>query len=271
MTKGIATQDIFAVETLFRGLVWLGLPDWRGPDAIPRSFVNNILPACKDLKTLSIRGNYTPEIIPRNMGHHNYVCRFIGALVKNLPLEVENLELRLSIPFLDYLVKHLRQSKVSLKRIGIDLGAWVQVYPLRATHGGLNENDVKKAAASAAQQARFDIYETEHSKVLPRGAKWWLPALPGPGADQVQTDDARHVFEQDFYHPKGGSDLSCFKSELGVSTDSMCSLGASDHSTSLANYLEDTRVDTLSGMLYKMYDIGTSSPRGSGGVDFFPL
>lgn len=206
--------------------------------------------------------------MPKNMDQHDYVCRFITGLARNLPSSVETLELRLSLPFLDRLIGQLLLYERGVKRIGIDLGALVQIYPLRATRGGLTETAVKRAATLAARKARFDIYEAEHGKVLPKDSKWWLAKPSDLCAGNVETSHAKHAFERDFYRFKGGTELSPSESDVDFTTEPTCPFDESNHSSRLVRYLEDTRVDTLTAMLYKLYDMGTSSNRA---IEMFSL
>lgn len=282
-TNATTSGDFATIDNLLLNLRWLGLPDWRRPETIPRSLLVNILPRCKNLKTLSIRGKYMPEVKPAHIDHHDYVCRFIGGIVTHTPDSVEYLELRLSFPFLDRLVEELQKRQSRIKQIGIDLGAWIQVYPLRVTQGFWNENEVKNAAIAAAQKTRFDIYEEEHNKVLPDDSKWWLPELPRPyAAEEKDCNDpecqdtsptwseARNAYERDYYSVIGGSCQSQVDSGRTASKEAECLFHEPGHTADLLNYLTDKKVNTLPGMLYKLYEM-SGRLSGYDGTNIFPL
>jgi hypothetical protein len=125
-------------------LKWLGLPDFRnndfGPNA-PYYLLRHFLPLCTKLETLSIRGDYRAEGVPSDLTIHDHVCEFIEVITTLTPKSVTALELRLSIPFLDKLIDAIRaKSGLEITRIGIDLGAWVQIYPIRNTLQELSDN-----------------------------------------------------------------------------------------------------------------------------------
>ncbi|KAF2735944.1 hypothetical protein EJ04DRAFT_178378 [Polyplosphaeria fusca] len=116
-------------STLLDRLTWLGVRDSDGPQSTSNA-LSMIAKGCTGLSKLSLRGQYAPD--PAAAGEYDHhACRFITGIIDNLPDTVKEVELRLSIPFLKLFLWHLGQ-KTNVQRIGIDLGAWVQVYPLRS-------------------------------------------------------------------------------------------------------------------------------------------
>jgi hypothetical protein len=205
-------------------LKWLGLPDFRasGSDA-PHLLFKHFLPLCTRIETLSIRGEYRAESTPSHLNAHEYVCNFVDGIVTCTPYSVTALELRLSIPCLDKLTEVIRAtSGLNINRIGIDLGAWIQVYPIKDTAEELSEGRIWAEAIHAARRTRRDIYEEEHNKVLPAKSKSLLPDsradvdLTAPPSLPASTDalaevdfhEARPGFKYDFFQDDGGGNTT---------------------------------------------------------------
>ncbi|CAI6334515.1 unnamed protein product [Periconia digitata] len=135
---------------LLRQLDWLGIPDSRCIDAEFR----NILKECTNLQTLSVRGLYDGDFDSRLNYHHENVYFFTQWVVDIIPDSVLNLELRVAIGFMPLLLKYIRKSKPHVKRVGIDLGAWVQMYPFRfQSRKPLKDLQIGEKAQDAAQTA----------------------------------------------------------------------------------------------------------------------
>jgi hypothetical protein len=235
-------------------LRWLGLPDFRDKSlSTPHFLLWHFLPLCANLQTLSIRGEYRAEVLQPNLSAHDYLCRFVWSIRECTPESVTALELRLSIPFLERLTEAIRSKpKMNIAYIGIDLGAWVQTYPVRNTSDKLDEASVMLAIVAAAQQACYEIYEQEHDAVLPLTSKWLLPK------SQLAVNEARTVYDTNFYCDAGVSDLEDVGAE--DKTDWMnCNTKDSDddaekHHEILLNYMAVTRVEGLPAMLCKLHD-----------------
>ncbi|KAF1995513.1 hypothetical protein P154DRAFT_623964 [Amniculicola lignicola CBS 123094] len=209
-------------------LDWLGVWDWRGATEAA-TVVNTILPACTNLETLSIRGQYDPEPIdPRlkddhfdiRQGHlHGYVCDFILGITQNCPNTVETIELRLHIPFMEQLLESVGQLKPNVQRVGIDIGPCVQMYPIisgvpsnpDAFHASVSQYDTSKErildnVLAAAERIRFNIYREAHNSVLGEDEKWILPRTQWSRPDVNIVQDKYFLPDQhDFYNVSKGT------------------------------------------------------------------
>lgn len=278
-------SDATRLKKLFSRLKWLGLPDWRGSATVSRDLLDAVLPHCIALRTLSIRGRYSAEMLSSANDSHASICRLISGITTHASPTVETLELRLSFPYLDRLVEHLRAHNSNIKRVGIDLGAWVQIYPLRTANDELTDEEVRNAAVAAAYQTRRQAYQEEHNKVAPEGSKWWLPEVKARLLDQgseaierqngvdgptlaLPEQDAKHAYERNFYRDDGGSYLQDTKPTCS-STPKLCPLQKSGHSAELDEYVEEVKVNTLPGMLCRLHDMGTGLQKD--GLELFAL
>ncbi|KAF2497535.1 hypothetical protein BU16DRAFT_580190 [Lophium mytilinum] len=142
---------------LFKRLKWLSLRNWadmryhqlecyksepgqpwddytlRKSDMLRPTYGSwTFLSKCENLETLSIRGFYEPDdqkTTPSQV--HWNICAFIDCLVENVSPTVSRLELRQSMEWLSLLLEHI-VSTTNITKVGIDLGAWLQTYPLDA-------------------------------------------------------------------------------------------------------------------------------------------
>lgn len=152
-------------------LKWLGLRDLHTHhrDELSR-VLENALPCCTGLRTLSIRGNYSSDF-----GHFD-LGAFCKSITDKIPNTVTNLELRMSLPSIDGLVCGLKAAKGNqITHIGLDLGAWVQVYSAKDPSNELDEESIIRTSIDAARRTRFETYEVVHNKALPEPSKWLLP------------------------------------------------------------------------------------------------
>ena len=250
-------------------LKWLGIPDFRDVSLVaPRILLDNFLPLCTNLQTLSIRGKYREEIPPPSLSGHEYVCDFIRGIKTRTPSSVTALELRLSIPFLHQLLVALHaEDRLNIDQIGLGLGAWAQIYPLRNTSTEISDSDIISAASKAASKARFDIYEQQHNKLLSASSRWLLPApedtpnmsdvSSSSGSPAFERLDARPTFQNEPYKAKGGSDIrnyTCDRSKL--ESRKKCGNKDENHHKELLGSLERTHVNSLPSMLVKLHDAG---------------
>lgn len=214
---------------LFQNLRWLGLPDPR-----TSSLISTVLPECTTLQTLSIRGRYTKETKHHIPKKESNLSSFIDPISKFTPNTVTALELRLSFLDLDRLSQALKENNSSILHIGIDVGAYIQVYTDQSSSKlGVCEKDLEAAAHVFALKERQDAYEEEHNKTYPTKCRWWLPDSEYDGIDKSNTT---------------GIDLEADASEPGFEEG-------------------EVAVDNLTGMLCELYERATVDADFS----FYPL
>jgi hypothetical protein len=297
--------------TLFTNLTWLGIRDWRdlsGVTAITeQKIIDVVLPQCRNLKTLSIRGEYTPDphINPNTCDKqksqpfgctHTIVCDFILRLADHIPDTVTTLELRLSIPFLSYFLEKLHELAPSIQRVGTDLGAWVQMYPLHETSGNeccefrktFTEEDVKNTADVAALQTRFDTYKAVRDKFradgqtdsIPEAGSWGLPLLDESLDNEFNwakdSPDSRlkkskvKRKEPGFWKDEARNRSANHMDRCDAPGVDECTLDKSEHIVT-AKLLNEAKVKTLPQMLKKLYDCRHKDQGGSQSIRLFAL
>jgi hypothetical protein len=69
----------------------------------------------------------------------------------------------------------LKKAARNVTHIGIDLGAWVQVYSARDASDELDDDSIVRTSIAAAQRTRYETYKAEHKAFLPKNPKWQLP------------------------------------------------------------------------------------------------
>ncbi|KAF2030753.1 hypothetical protein EK21DRAFT_64688, partial [Setomelanomma holmii] len=208
------------VSRLLARLSWLGLPDFRdiaGGHAY--EIMKQTLPMCTELHTLSIRSRYQDQSRHKYETCHDLVCKLPYAIARFAPRTVVSLELRLLYPFLDCLMHTWKVEESSIRRIGVDFGAWVQAYQCEnGPTNNLQDADIDKAARLAAWKVRFEAYEKNHNTCDLAESGWVLPqSIPGralSSTDRKQTHGtlsdpfakqehynhgARHKFRQNFF------------------------------------------------------------------------
>lgn len=130
-----------SAQPILGRLKWLGLSDCDDSKGEESPF-STILPECKQLETLSIRAPYEKrqnydyrfDASMRNINReetHRKACSAILRISRNVPDTVTSIELRFYIDFLPHFLAQLEKFKSAIRRVGIDLGAWIQMYPLR--------------------------------------------------------------------------------------------------------------------------------------------
>jgi hypothetical protein len=304
--------------TLFTNLTWLGIRDWRGDPynvtaTTEQKIIDVVLPQCRNLKTLSIRGEYTadPHIDLNTYNRqksesfgcaHNIVCDFILRLADRIPDTVTTLELRLSLSFLSYFLEKLHELVPSIQRVGIDLGAWVQIYPLRTTSGHeccefrktFTEEDVKNTADVAALQARFDAYKTAHNEFRADGqinptteaGSWVLPPLNQASLPYETSDDefswvkdsperrltkfTEKMKERSFRKDEARNGRADQKNKWDAPSVEDCTLDKSEHVVT-AKSLNEEKARTLPQMLKKLYSCRHKDEGGSQSIRLFAL
>lgn len=272
-------QDV-AASHLWRRLKWLGVPDWRSSSSAAK-LVGSLVPAwAVSLSTVAIRGEYTRDLGADEVGSvHHHVCRFILGIERIVPPSVTTLELRLSVPFLRYFLEQIAKRRPGIKRVGIDLGAWVQVFPLRKVPDELRDEDVRRVARRLAraeaksaffQEGDFDWtyrrweervkgtreYEREREWVGKVGS-WYRNRSGCFVEDEGAMSKAKQDGREESEKTDGGEDREyeffddLLKDRIG--DDNTCPLDDSEHHAHTVDELDATRADTLSKMLGKLY------------------
>lgn len=136
-------------QNLLKRLKWLGVRNWTdsryhlvehytsagahtsrrlpGGGNVAETFVR----ACTQLETLSIRGNYEPDYRHSTQEQvHDHICKLVDDITNNVSETVTKLELRQSIEWMSFLLNELEE-KTQIRMLGLDLGAWIQIYPLK--------------------------------------------------------------------------------------------------------------------------------------------
>ena len=194
-----------------RNLKWLGLPDFQDTtSAAPVILVERLLPLCKSLQTICIRGIYYSELPDKFLYHAHYAHYFINTFLERAPTSVSTLELRFKFTYLEEIIRCIREKNktrnLKISRLGIDLGAWIQTLPFQGHSDSLEDDYIISMTRLAAQKARFDTYEVEHNKTSPESSEWRLPKYcihsahtAGIDAHPSNEDKARPLFKRNFY------------------------------------------------------------------------
>lgn len=153
----------------------------------------------------------------------------------------------------------------TIRHIGIDLGAWIQLHPKgKKTRKELKEIDVKKTARLAAKKERFNIYEGVHNVRLQAEEKWRLPRShikdEASAYTELYSRNAKHAFEQNFYDPDRESmplHVPVFTNARDVSD---CEHFDHGHADALKLSLSDADPSTLPELLNNMYRAAGNNP-----------
>jgi len=263
------------LDRLLNRLTWLGLPDFRRDEA-PFRLLQEVLPRCTSLKTLSIRGKYTSIVAPDDIDDHWNVCTFVHGIAKFAPKTVTTLELRMTFFFLDRLIDTLKTRESSIKRIGLDLGAWIQVFPRRRQQTEMSDGELRKSAITAALEHRYEAYKAEHRKHLDAYSRWWLPTsefeIVGDFTDTQAHDThetAQNGFAWDFYrNDRVESEYPVELEDERMEEYAPLCLDEDDHALELGGAVaEMCKHTTLVAMLNKIHEMVQERPH----MDFFGL
>jgi hypothetical protein len=177
-------HEKIAESHLWRRLKWLGIPDWRSKSYAAKTVGSTLPPWCASLKTVSIRGKYTRDRSANEFESiHHHVCRFILGIVRIVPASVVKLELRLSVSFLRYFLEQLQKEKPSIKQVGIDLGAWVHVFPLGNPPDHLKDDDIRATTRRLVRKVpKFEIFY--------------------PKTGEHGINEGRYIIEQEAFHTR---------------------------------------------------------------------
>ncbi|KAF2477535.1 uncharacterized protein BDR25DRAFT_338366 [Lindgomyces ingoldianus] len=266
-------------KNLLQKLKWLGvhawsqnLPiDWSGD--LPESVATRILPACEILHTLSIRGEYTHDMNPDYCRDdvHGHVCNIVLGITDNVSDTVNTIELRQSLPFLDYFLGKIQERKPTITQVGIDLGAWIQIYPLRDERSSSTQPspplppdlNIREKILAATEKARQDALEEAMEPFSPLRENvddhiWKELALNNREVTRVEP--WRRRGEADFYRSNSGSEF------VGLPSHSLpkpprkdCLLDQDPNHKKTREDLGNSRIITLAQMLRTLQYAGEQS------------
>ncbi|KAH7063776.1 hypothetical protein BKA63DRAFT_428863, partial [Paraphoma chrysanthemicola] len=192
------------MNNLLATLSWLGLPDFRDVNGhMALGIMEEVLPRCIKLATLSIRSRHHGQVKPEFTDCHAAICALPSKLALHAPPSLQRLELRLVYPNLGYLIDTLEARNSSIKSIGIDLGAWIQAHKQEEpATDQLDEAAIINAAHLVAQRFRCKAYQQNYSKVFGEDSKWSFHGT-GVATPKTYAGGVRHTFEQDFFRDDG--------------------------------------------------------------------
>jgi hypothetical protein len=168
----ISMPDI-AIEALkpaLKRLKWLGLTN--AAYVASENAVSAILQSCPRLETLSLRTSYSDADTFVNLLQakvslqslpgatiHQGVCQLILIIQRYVPFTVKTLELRQPVPCIRFFLGQLdalkAKKKIRIGRVGIDLGAWIHMYPLRSS-SSRPAIDISRLVGSESIKARVE-------------------------------------------------------------------------------------------------------------------
>lgn len=252
-------------------LSWLGITASQFATYVPpHADIEEILSLCKRLRTILIRGSHHDE----TADHVNDLL-FPLQVAKMCPNTVTRLELRMYYPLLEQLVLGSKSAGFSIKHIGIDFGAWVQVFH-QPHMTGQAEAAAANAGKAAAQNDRFEAHERLHNETFAAGTKWYLPEselhVESPPNDThfttSQNDKSlwsgsfsgpQNGFERDFYS-SGGSSLSIRPPTTVRELEESCNSTPGIEPTRLFDRIIQAQTMTLPAMLNDLHDTAKEHP-----------
>jgi hypothetical protein len=268
---------------LLKRLKWLGMRDWRVNPISKHA--RQLARQCTSLETLSIRGNYDRDHYPHEFSSlHDHVCGFVGGVVDIIPDTVRTVELRLSIEFVKQFLAILHAKRPSIEKVGIDLGAWIQVYPLRNEQEQLKDVDIRNRAIAVARQTGLHTYRNAHEGgSSEENMRNFFGVQANVQSDDYRNDQIYRRKHPNFYHNISGTVVrvnQIFAQNTSESSSSSifasasdghpsvqkhdffsnhshkeggleCSLDRHTHVTT-TEHLEKQRVDTLLRMLQRL-------------------
>lgn len=268
----------------FRELRWLGL-DNSFMSQSPYLF-EVILPACENLETLSIRGNYNTDPLQKEYSNPHQICKSVLCLADHLPDTVSTIELRMSVEILPYFLQKLNILKPNIRRVGIDLGALAQTYPIKleekhTSKEHLHNEEISRSAHIAAGWA---IQVAEDMKLDQLTVTPEKP--PRPMTDQNQDAEAReerslrdeeresvkydHRKDANFYrnHEPNHKYIKKWGGNHSgpVLKFANCPLDQDPNHAPTIAMLKDNKVNTLLRLLKRIFDAGHVSS-----IALFPL
>jgi hypothetical protein len=164
---------------ILKRLNWLGLTNDLQTDQGDDAF-STVLSRCEQLDTLSLRASSGYDADYWSHQHrqdaediHHRVCVPILRIAKNMPETVKTIELRQYMDFLPFFIEKLHDMRPTVQKVGIDLGAWVQVFPLRRApkRAGcpiIKDEDIEQNVKKAVKAASY-FCKQQHGGDLPTG------------------------------------------------------------------------------------------------------
>lgn len=228
--------------SLLQRLKWLGVGDPRFLDTSQRQRLAKTVQRCSKLATLSVRGKYDcdTDSVPQ-ISSHRAICQFIIHVVDSLPASVTSIELRLAIGWMPLLLDYISRNKPAINRVGVDIGAWVQMYPFRdKSRANLCEGRVISKAVEAAKTVIRRLQDGHDMNGLD---------IPEFNIKLDHITAARNSENQSYFRDKSGRVItSIHKEERRERHDHNCDLTRIQ-----AHVNKSTTATTLSKMLKKMY------------------
>ncbi|KAK7181113.1 hypothetical protein PSPO01_12914 [Paraphaeosphaeria sporulosa] len=262
-------EEEIAETHLWKRVKWLGLPDWRSSSYAAKTVGSTLPPWCVSMKTVSIRGEYTRDRSSNEFESiHDHVCRFILGVKRIIPASVTKLELRLSVSFLRYFLEQLEKNKPTIQRVGIDLGAWVQIFPLGNPLEHLEDDDIRATTRRLARnvptlqifhpkkyyyrevQGKEEAFAAEQDYVAKQPSFYrnrsgnFEPARPIRQAPRPETPVESAPADYDFFE-----DLQFDRTKQ----NDACPLDGSIGHRATREKVDSTRANTLAKLLEKLH------------------
>lgn len=228
--------------SLLQKLKWLGMGDPRFLGTSQHQRLAKTVQRCSKLETLSVRGKYDcdTDSVPQ-ISSHKAICQFIIHVVDSLPASVTNIELRLAIGWMPLLLEYISNTRPAINRVGIDIGAWVQMYPFRdKSRANLCDGRVISKAVEAAKTVIRRIQDGHDTNGL---------EIPEYNVKLDHIAAARNSENQSYFRDKSGRVITSIQNEEQREHH--------DHNCDLArihiHVNKSKTATTLSKMLKKMY------------------
>jgi hypothetical protein len=242
-------------------LIWLGLPDFHNPATqYALDIIQKVIPQCTTLRTLCLR----QKKIKRELTNHDYTSKLLGTIATFMPQSVTILELRTPPLAMDELVNVLNSCGSSVKRIGIDFGAWAQQYPKQTMPDDeLNEEDIKAVARKAARKERFEAYEEVHKETFQADDRWLLPESYVDERITRQKGSVvgspKHAFERNFYRVNEIFNVVPKSTQKNLNDEPNDTPAKQDHHAEIP-CTEHAKVDMLPDLLNNLYGLEKAHP-----------
>ncbi|KAF2653123.1 hypothetical protein K491DRAFT_718345 [Lophiostoma macrostomum CBS 122681] len=277
-------------------LKWLGVSSWTQHDG--QHPISIIVPQCERLQTLSIRGppGYGQLGVQGNsagmwedVGAHGQVCELILGLVQNVPESVATIELRRAVDFLPHLLEKLSEMKPTIKSVAIDLGAWIQMYPLRRLEvkpsnlpgSVLGDYEIEITARSAAHYTNDIAEQIGHLPTINR-SKTEPSRSTNDAVDELDAIEVKRDKDEEFedfkykkkqrryYAEDGGSWISAGSGEVEDEDEAgladgdahgFCPLDGTSETGHAATRtrLKDLKINALPRLLTMLYEAAHDS------------
>jgi hypothetical protein len=284
--------------SLLSRIKWLGLPNDHHLGDDGDDPFGTILRFCPQLEILSLRtpsgydSDYWSDLHHTDSEDiHRKICLPILRITKNVPDTVHTIELRQCIDFLPLFIDKLHQLKPTIRRLGIDLGALVQVFPLRpapkapAKQVIISDKEIKKNVGNAVKWTtefgqlpqKTEVLDPSIPNVLTRRSDAVFDAkakLEKTNTDEKFLDRAYKQEKASFYRDNGGTTVYSQRPRSGPDDPNAikgpipphqnpgakhCELDDTSH-TRTRNAVRVRRTNTLPRMLKKLYNLRNKQP-----------